>query len=64
MRNNYKKALRIAAEAAYQSEIVQTGMESMLIKEFAGPGEFGYTHETKHQWIDEQVENWLEEANK
>lgn len=55
MRKSYKKALYIAAQVAYENEVVDTQMvESMIGKDcdFA----------TKEEWIQARVEEWLEEA--
>lgn len=54
-RKLYRAALYIAAEQLYNSEVVETGMESSLI------GEDGYFVDRK-EWITMQVESWLEQA--
>lgn len=50
------KALRIAAIEAYQSEVVETEMVSLLI----GPRERWANSE---DWIQARVRGWLEEAD-
>ena len=51
----YKKALRAAAEDLYQSDVVDTEMESHIIGE-------GNEYGSKEQWIEEQMESWLKEG--
>ena len=45
----YKAALRIAAEYAYEDEVVQPLMEDLI-------------EETKEEWIDDRMQEWWEEA--
>lgn len=51
----YKDALYIAAAYAYESEVVQPEMEQLIIGEGKG-------FETRREWIEARVEEWLEEA--
>jgi len=51
------QALQIAAEEAYQSEVVDTQMEQSII------GELG-THQTKVEWLEERIEEWNHPENK
>lgn len=55
MKLSYKTALRIAAEQAYQNEIVDTQMEQSLIgedKEYAD----------KEDWIGSRMMEWIAES--
>lgn len=52
-----RTALRIAAEAAYQSEVADTLMETLMIgkdKVFA----------SRDEWVESRIQEWLEEAGK
>lgn len=51
----YKAALFIAAKAAYQDEVIDTDMEDSTVGE-------GGDFETKEEWIQARVDEWLEEA--
>jgi len=51
----YKDALYIAAEQAYQAEVVKTEMEPLVIGE-------DYHFANKEEWIAARVQEWLEEA--
>jgi len=67
----YRKALLKAAEEAYQSEMVDTNMETLDIREFAekykyyGTAEERATtinqceFETKEQWIGMKIDEWI-----
>ena len=48
-----ERALQIAAEDAYQEEVVDTEMEELVI---GNDGEYF----SKQEWIDERIEDWLE----
>lgn len=48
-------ALEIAAEECFQSEVIETDMQSILI------GEFG-DYASKEDWIEQRIKRWLEEA--
>ena len=56
-RISYKNALIIAANEAYQNEVVDTGMESYEI------GDNGYYRDRK-DWIDCKITSWLYELDK
>ncbi len=49
-------ALRMAAEAAYQAEVVDTDMQAMLI----GPGN---EYADKEDWIVQRMQEWLDTAD-
>ena len=51
----YEKALRVAAEEAYKSEVVDTEMESSIIGE-------GEEYCSKEDWIETRMEGWLNEV--
>lgn len=51
----YKKALQIAAEDAYKSDVVDTEMEEIII------GENG-DYSSKEEWITDRLEDWLTRA--
>lgn len=53
--DQYKKALRAAAEDLYQSDIVDTEMEGHIVG-------IGNEYESKEFWIEEQMESWLKEG--
>lgn len=55
MRRKYKSALYIAAEAAYESEVIDTGMRDILIGEEKD-------FESRKDWIEERVQEWLDAA--
>ena len=48
----YERALRAAAEEAYQSEVVDTAMERLII----GNQEFA----DKEDWIEQKMEEWMD----
>lgn len=55
MNYSYKKALRIAAEQAYEEEVVSTGMEPLIVGE---DNDFA----NKKEWVDARIDEWLEMA--
>jgi hypothetical protein len=55
-RNNWKLALYIAAAVAYESEVLDTQMEQLMIGE-------GLEFASREDWIEQRVDEWLELAN-
>lgn len=53
----YKDALYVAADQAYESEVVQTDMEHIVIGD-GNSAEFS----SRKEWIEARVTEWLEEA--
>lgn len=51
-----KKVLLIAAQSAYDSDVVQTGMEDLIIGE-------GKEYADKEDWLESQMESWLARAS-
>jgi len=49
-----KRALRIAAEEAYQNEVIDTGMKEHII----GPG---MEYFSKEDWIESKIIGWLKD---
>ena len=52
MGHRFKKALKIAATEAYNSEVIDTEMFDLVI---GSENEF----ESKHQWIQDKMDGWL-----
>lgn len=52
-----EEALIVAAEEIYAMEVVNPGLESILI----GSGS-GYDYKTKEEWLEDLIAKWLEEA--
>ena len=55
MKFYYKEALRVAAEQAYKDEVVDTGMEELIIGE-------DNAFFDKNEWVACRMSEWLEEA--
>lgn len=54
---SYKKALTIAANESYQSEVIDTEMVHCLIGE-------DNEYQSKEDWIEQRIECWISESNK
>ena len=54
-RKSYKRALLIAAEEAYKSEVVDTGMVEHYIGEW-------HDYASREDWIECRIQEWLDES--
>lgn len=51
-----ERALQIAAEDFYQSEVVDTEMEELMIGQ-------GQDYANKQEWLEAKIEEWMDAAH-